>query len=276
MTNPRRARPRVSLKADGFVYLLHFHERLGNEKHSIQHYLGFTPDLEARVEKHRSGQGARVTEVLKERGIGFDVAAVWPGNRQIENALKLHSATRICPQCTPNPRVPLIVRKAIKAEERRQARAARLARQAQQHAEAAAGQCARSPYQRGADMAEQFMRDQVAAGRTAEQIAATHAYITGPWHERVHTSQAQAETFRGYAELVTAELARLREDQATPAQQAKPAPQQDGRPAAEATEVTRGAGLPRFPRSPRQPQPSRDSAGITRRPQAEAEAEAGA
>lgn len=40
MTNPRRARHRVSLKADGFVYLLHFHERLGNEKHSIHHYLG--------------------------------------------------------------------------------------------------------------------------------------------------------------------------------------------------------------------------------------------
>lgn len=227
MTNPRRSRPRVSLKADGVVYLLHFHERLGTEKHSIQHYLGFTPDLDARIEKHRAGQGARVTEVLKERGIGFDVAAVWPGNRQIENALKLHSATRICPQCTPDPRVPLIVQRAIAAEKRRQARAARQARQAQQHAEAAAAQRGRSPYQRGADMAERFLRDQVAAGRTAEQIAATHAYITGPWHERVHTSQAQAETFRGYSELITAELARLREDQAAPGQQAGHAPQRE-------------------------------------------------
>jgi predicted GIY-YIG superfamily endonuclease len=232
----RRALARVSVRATGVVYLLHFHQRLGTEKHSIQHYLGFTADLEHRLERHRQGQGARITEVLKERGIGFDVVAVWPGNRQIENALKLHSATPICPTCTPNPRIPLIVRKAIKAEHRRQARLARTeaqrAREAEQYAETVAAARARSPYQRGTDMAERFVRDQVAAGRTAEQIAATHAYITGPWRERAHPTEAQAETFRGYSEMVTAALARLREDQAEPAQQEKPARQQEMEPEA--------------------------------------------
>ncbi len=217
MSNTRRAQGKVSVKAAGVVYLLHFHERLGTQKHSIQHYLGFTPDLEARLEKHRNGQGARITEVLKERGIGFDVAAVWPGNKQIENALKLHSATRICPQCTPSPRIPLLVRKAIEAEGRRQAREARKearrAREAHQYAEAVAAARA-DPYQRGADMAERFIRDQASAGRTAEQIAATYAFITGPWHERGHHTAAQAETFRGYSEMVTAALVQLREPQA--------------------------------------------------------------
>jgi predicted GIY-YIG superfamily endonuclease len=231
MTSTRRAQANVSVKARGVVYLLHFHERLGTAKHSIQHYLGFSTDLEARLGKHRQGRGARITEVLKERGIGFDVVAVWPGNRQIENALKLHSATRICPACTPNPRIPLLVSEAIRAEERRQARLARAvarrARQARQYAETVAADRAKSPYQRGADMAERFVRDQVAAGRAAEQIAATHAYITGPLRERAHISQAQAETFRGYSEKVTAALARLREEQAGPAQRVQPARQRE-------------------------------------------------
>jgi hypothetical protein len=109
MSSTRRARAKVSLIATGDLYLLHFCQRLGTGKHSIQHYLGFTPDLETRLDKHRRGQGARITQVLKERGIGWDVVAVWPGNRQVENALKLHSATRICPVCTPSPRIPLIV-----------------------------------------------------------------------------------------------------------------------------------------------------------------------
>lgn len=210
MSSTRRARAKVSLRADGFVYLLHFHKRLGNERHSIQHYVGFTPDLEARLEKHREGHGARVTEVLKERGIGFDVVAAWPGNRQIENALKLHSATRMCPTCTPNPRVPQIVRKAAEAEQKRKARQARRDREALRTAEAAAAARV-DPYERGAEMARQFMRQQTAAGRTADQIEATHGYITGPWAEMTRHSEAQIEQHRGYTDLVAAALVQQRQ-----------------------------------------------------------------
>jgi hypothetical protein len=35
MTSTRRAQAKVSVKASGVYYLLHFHERLGTEKHSI-------------------------------------------------------------------------------------------------------------------------------------------------------------------------------------------------------------------------------------------------
>jgi hypothetical protein len=218
MTSTRRARTKVSLTATGDLYLLHFHQQQ------------FTPDLEARIEKHRAGQGARITEVLKERGIGFDVVAVWPGNRQVENALKLHSATRICPVCTPSPRIPRIVQQVIEAEEQRRT----------QEAERLAGQVARaararSPYQRGTELAELFLRDQAAAGRTARQIAATHAYLTSPDRQRGWAPQAQAEVFRGYSEMVAAALARLREDPAPsrePAARARLRVREVGRPGA--------------------------------------------
>jgi hypothetical protein len=205
--------------ARGWCYLLHFHQRLGTDRHSIQHYLGFTPDLEARLEKHRNGQGARITEVLKERGIGFDLAVAWPGNRQVENALKLHSATRLCPVCTPNPPTPRIVQQVIAAEKQRWTRETeRLAAQVTRAARA------RSPYQRGAELAGLFIRDQQAAGRTGEQIAATHAYLTDLRRQRAHTTQAQAEVFRGYTTMVTAALAQLREDPTANALKARTRP----------------------------------------------------
>lgn len=225
MSQTRRAKPRTSLQTGSLVYLLHFHERIGSDKHSIQHYTGSADDLERRIAQHRAGRGARVTQVLAERGIGFDVVAVWPGNREIENALKLHSATRICPTCTPSPRVPQVIQKAIEADKRRRARdarnEARRARAAQQRAEAVAAARA-NPYQRGAERAERFLRTQLEAGRTADQIEATHDYITGPFLERDQVTPAQAEEFRGYADRVAAGLAQLRTIQPGPAQ--PPAP----------------------------------------------------
>jgi hypothetical protein len=231
MSNTHRARANVSLAVTGDLYLLHFHQRLGTEKHYAQHYWGFTPDLDVRIEKHRTGQGARITEVLKERGIGFDVVQVWPGSRQIENALKMHSATPLCPVCTPHPRVPRIVQQVIEAEEQRRAREAK--RLAGRVARAAR---TRSPYQRGAELAELFLRDQAAAGRTARQIAAMYAYLAGPGCQRAQATPAQAEVFRGYSDMVTAALAQLRED---PAVSSEPA---HIRPSARAAKRP-GAGL---------------------------------
>ena len=60
----------------GYVYLLHF-DRPISDKHTCQHYLGYTADLPARLAAHRAGTGARLCEVAKERGIGFVLARVW-------------------------------------------------------------------------------------------------------------------------------------------------------------------------------------------------------
>lgn len=71
-------------------------------------------------------------------------------------------------------------------------------------------------------MAQRWIRQQAQAGRTAEQIAATDAYITGPLRERARTNEAAEETVRGWAEVVAGELARLREKPAAAAQQPEP------------------------------------------------------
>lgn len=61
----------------GYVYILHFDRPY---KHA-RHYIGYSnddPEKEGgRIEKHRNGQGANLTKVLKENGIGFTLDRVW-------------------------------------------------------------------------------------------------------------------------------------------------------------------------------------------------------
>jgi hypothetical protein len=54
----------------GTVYLLHF-DRPISDKHTAQHYTGWTKYLPARALAHLRGRGARLTQVACERGIGF-------------------------------------------------------------------------------------------------------------------------------------------------------------------------------------------------------------
>src|SRR6266545_3669366 len=121
--NPREGYTPIkpSTKPDGFVYVHHFHEPIGNEKHKAQHYIGRAKDVDARVEAERKGgpDAPRIMQVLKERGIGFDVVQVWPGNSYVENALKSYGTAKpLCPKCTEKPRVPKVVQKVIKREQR--------------------------------------------------------------------------------------------------------------------------------------------------------------
>ena len=225
MPQLRRSYGKVSTRATGVLYLLCFRERLGTERHSIKHYIGFARDLDARLERHRAGQGAKITQALLDRGIEWDVAAVWPGNRGVENELKLHSATRICPRCTPGAQPPRVVQEVIKAEARRLAREARKTarqiRETQRHAAEVAKRAAMSPYERGADMAKRWIYQQAQAGRTAEQLAATDAYVTGPLRDRARSDEKAQEVARGWAEVIARELARLGDKQAAAARQAE-------------------------------------------------------
>ncbi len=59
----------------GLIYLLHF-ERF---YHHARHYLGYTEDLEARVAADRAGRGSPLVAAAVRDGIGFCVAATWPG-----------------------------------------------------------------------------------------------------------------------------------------------------------------------------------------------------
>ncbi|WP_201365820.1 hypothetical protein [Dictyobacter formicarum] len=82
------------------VYLLHFEKRYQH----AGHYLGWTDDLPARLEAHRSGRGARLMEVIKEHGISWQLARVWEdGDRALERRLKRQKAgPRLCPLCHPH------------------------------------------------------------------------------------------------------------------------------------------------------------------------------
>lgn len=83
----------------GTVYLLHFDRPLQH----AQHYLGFASRLEARLEHHRNGTGARLMAVVRDAGIGFVLARTWAGDRTLERQLKnRHMHRRLCPICTPN------------------------------------------------------------------------------------------------------------------------------------------------------------------------------
>jgi predicted GIY-YIG superfamily endonuclease len=80
------------------VYLAHFEHPL----HHAKHYLGFAHSVADRVEQHRAGTGARLMEVIRDKGIGFKVVRVWAGaSRAFERKLKNRkNAPRLCPVCT--------------------------------------------------------------------------------------------------------------------------------------------------------------------------------
>ncbi|RVX43346.1 hypothetical protein EDD27_6027 [Nonomuraea polychroma] len=91
------------MSASGTVYLLHFDRPY---KHA-RHYIGWTPgDLNRRLHQHRNGSGARLMEVVTAAGIGFVVARIWDGGRNLERSLKRRGgASRSCPLCGVTPRV---------------------------------------------------------------------------------------------------------------------------------------------------------------------------
>jgi predicted GIY-YIG superfamily endonuclease len=81
-----------------YVYLLHFSEPF---KHA-RHYLGSADNLYVRLQQHNAGQGARLTQVVRDAGIDLVLARTWPGDRKLERCLKRqHNSPRLCPICNP-------------------------------------------------------------------------------------------------------------------------------------------------------------------------------
>ena len=86
---------------DGTVYLLHLDPAY---KHA-RHYVGWTSNLDERLEAHRAGRGARLLEAVKEAGGSFHLARTWPGSRSLERAIKdRKEAPKLCPDCSPSPK----------------------------------------------------------------------------------------------------------------------------------------------------------------------------
>jgi predicted GIY-YIG superfamily endonuclease len=79
------------------IYLIHFDTPY---KHA-QHYVGFATDIAKRLNKHKSGKGARLMQVIQLEGIEWQLARLWKdGTRTEERKLKNRgSAKRYCPIC---------------------------------------------------------------------------------------------------------------------------------------------------------------------------------
>ena len=88
----------------GYVYVLHFHEKLGH----AQHYTGWTVDVEARIAKHRVGTGGRLPAVFASLGVSFTVGRIWTcattnEARSLEWRIKhkWKKVHRYCTECHP-------------------------------------------------------------------------------------------------------------------------------------------------------------------------------
>lgn len=83
------------------VYLIHFDKPYKHAKH----YLGFCEagGLEARLKRHRSGDGSKLLSVIQKAGITWKVVRVWEdGDKALERRLKNNPGTRYCPICRKN------------------------------------------------------------------------------------------------------------------------------------------------------------------------------
>jgi predicted GIY-YIG superfamily endonuclease len=84
----------------GVIYMLHFDQPYRHARH----YTGWTEDLLDRLDRHATGHGARLVEVITQAGIGFTLVRICEGTRRTERAIKnAGGAVRYCPACTPRP-----------------------------------------------------------------------------------------------------------------------------------------------------------------------------
>ena len=83
----------------GIIYLICFDKPY----HHARHYLGFTTDLQKRIDKHMSGEGSKLLRAVTEAGITWSVVKTWEGDRNFERSLKNKKNTpKLCPRCGGN------------------------------------------------------------------------------------------------------------------------------------------------------------------------------
>ena len=84
-------------RPEAVVYLLHFDRPYQG---SMRHYVGWTRNLDKRIEQHRAGDvGSATTRRAFEQGIGFVVARTWPATRDLEQRIKKCGIAKYCPLC---------------------------------------------------------------------------------------------------------------------------------------------------------------------------------
>jgi len=95
---------------EGTTYVLHFNEPIGNPANPramAQHYIGWARCAPTRIAVHTTGNShaAAIVRAVQARGIGFQIAGRWQGDRRLERRLKRrHDAPGLCPICRGGPR----------------------------------------------------------------------------------------------------------------------------------------------------------------------------
>lgn len=81
------------------VYLIHFKEPY---KHA-RHYVGFTDDLERRLEQHKGSYSSKLMAVVNAAGIAWECVRTWNADRKFERHIKTgyHAVPKLCPICNP-------------------------------------------------------------------------------------------------------------------------------------------------------------------------------
>lgn len=187
------------------------------------HYLGETDkDIDERRDEHQAGRGAKLTAAAAAAGITFVIARTWPGRYPEERRLKgrpsgSRELREKCPECHPMPRIDRWAGGKPAWARQPETEPAPTRRHGQRHPSAVIQAPTPAPprpqvgqYQRGARMAKCFLRTQLDAGRTADQIRAAQEEIIRPFLEEPHPTADQVEMHRGYDETVIGRLAELR------------------------------------------------------------------
>jgi len=82
-----------------YVYLIHF----DHPYQHARHYIGYSDDVDLRLERHRNGRGSPLLRSVAAAGIGFSLVRLWPNvSRDFERRLKKRKKARLlCPVCNP-------------------------------------------------------------------------------------------------------------------------------------------------------------------------------
>lgn len=91
--------PTENAKEGAKLYLLHFHG--GAVAGHAGHYLGYSNNVDRRLEEHKAGTGSPLVAAAYANGLTPEVVRVWdPGTRGYERALKNQkNLPRLCPVC---------------------------------------------------------------------------------------------------------------------------------------------------------------------------------